>query len=143
MSDFSDFLAENKVKSNNIKYVASKSFIDKKTGEPKEWELKTISNTLNEELQKMSQRKVPLPGKSGRYQLQTDENKYQALLITNCVVYPDLNNKELQDSYGVMGASELVKVMLNVGEYADLSRQCLSINGFDVGLDELIEEAKN
>lgn len=143
MSDFSDFLAENKVKSENIKYVASKSFIDKATGKPKEWELKTISNTLNEDLQKQCQRRVPLAGKSGRFQVQIDENKYQALLVTSCVVYPDLNNKALQDSYGVMGAAELVKAMLNVGEYADLAKQCLSINGFDVGLDELVEEAKN
>lgn len=143
MSDFSDFLSENKVKCENIKYAASKSFIDKVTGKPKEWELKTISNSLNEELQKQSQKKIPLAGKSGRYQIQLDENKYQALLVTNCVVYPDLNNKALQDSYGVMGAEDLVKAMLNVGEYADLAKQCLSINGFDVGLDELVEEAKN
>lgn len=143
MSDFSDFLAENKIKSENIKYAASKSFIDKATGKPKEWELKTIDVALNEELQKQCQRKVPINGKSGRYQVQLDENKYQALLVTNCVVYPDLNNKALQDSYGVMGAEDLVKAMLNVGEYADLAKQCLAINGFDVGLDELIDEAKN
>lgn len=141
MSDFSDFLAENKVKSENIKYVASKSFIDKATGKPKEWELRTISNTLNEDLQKQAKYKVQV-GK-GRHELRIDENKYQALLVTSCVVYPDLNNKALQDSYGVMGAADLVKAMLNVGEYADLAKQCLSINGFDVGLDELVEEAKN
>lgn len=143
MSDFSDFLAENKVKCENVKYVASKRFIDKETGKPKEWELKTIGVALNEELQKQSKRKVALPGKSGRYQVEIDESKYQALIVTNCVVYPDLNNKQLQDSYGVMGAEDLVKAMLNIGEYSDLAKECLRINGFDVGMDELIEEAKN
>ena len=65
------------------------------------------------------------------------------MLAVQCVKYPDLNNAELQNSYGVMGAVTFLKTMLKPGEYQDLLKKVQEINGFDVGQDELVEQAKN
>ena len=43
MSDFSAFMAQNKIKRENVKFVASKGFVDK-DGKPIEWELRQIGN---------------------------------------------------------------------------------------------------
>ena len=42
-----------------------------------------------------------------------------------------------------MGADALLKTMLKPGEYQDLLKKVQEINGFDTGMDELVEEAKN
>ena len=54
-----------------------------------------------------------------------------------------MNDKELQDSYGVMGADSLLKAMLTAGEYANYLEKVQAVNGFDVPMDELVSEAKN
>ena len=40
-----------------------------------------------------------------------NSSKYVAELLVSAVVYPDLYNAELQDSYGVKTASDLLKEM--------------------------------
>ena len=50
---------------------------------------------------------------------------------------------DLQDSYGVMGAEELLKVMLLPGEYANYLGKVQEICGFDKNMNDLVEEAKN
>lgn len=42
-----------------------------------------------------------------------------------------------------MGAEALLKKMLLPGEYAQYLQFIQTINGFDVGLEEAVEEAKN
>ena len=58
-------------------------------------------------------------------------------------MFPNLKDKELQDSYGVMGDDKLLKTMLTAGEYANYLEKVQEVNGFDVPMDELVEEAKN
>ena len=60
-----------------------------------------------------------------------------------CTVVPDLNNKELQDSYKVMGADALLKTMLTPGEYADYVQKVQEVCGFDTSLQDEVDEAKN
>jgi len=68
---------------------------------------------------------------------------YLGRLAARCTVFPDLNDKTLQDSYSVMGADHLLRAMLTPGEYAEYLRQVQKICGFDVPFDELVDEAKN
>ena len=59
------------------------------------------------------------------------------------MVVPDLNNKDLQDSYGVMTAEELLLEMVNdPAEYTDLAVFVQNISGFKT-MQEEVEEAKN
>jgi hypothetical protein len=140
MSDLSAFLAQNAIQDENVKYVASKRFVI--DGKPVEWELQSITSEEDSALRKTCTKKVPLPGKHG-YMPETDFEKYMGLLAAKCVVFPNLNAAELQDSYGVMGADAVLKKMLKPGEYQDLLKKVQEINGFDVLMDDLVEEAKN
>ena len=60
-----------------------------------------------------------------------------------CTVFPNLNDAGLQDSYKVMGAEALLKAMLTPGEYADYLNKVQEICGFDITLQDEVDEAKN
>ena len=140
MNNLKAFL--NPIKEENAKYVVSKRFLDD-NGKPIEWEIKALTSEEDENLRKMCTKRVPIAGKRGQYTQDLDVNKYVGLLVSSCTVYPNLNDKELQDGYKVMGADALLKVMLKPGEYTEYARKVQEINGFDLSMDELVEEAKN
>jgi hypothetical protein len=142
MSNLSAFLAQNAAKDEKIKYVASKRFVgqDKK---PVEWEIKSVTSAEDETIRKACTKKVPVPGKRGQFTQETDYNQYLGKLAAACTLFPNLNDVELQNSYGVMGADALLKTMLKPGEYADYLAQVQEVNGFDTSMEELVDEAKN
>lgn len=142
MGNLSAFLAENAVKVENIKYAASKRFIgdDKK---PIEWEIACITSDEDEAIRKACTKRVPIPGKRNQFTLETDYNLYLGKLAAKCTVFPNLDDAELQNSYGVMGADALLKRMLTSGEYAEYLNKIQEVNGFDVAFDEKVDEAKN
>lgn len=141
MGNLSVFLAENAKKVENTKYVASNRFVgeDKK---PVSWEIQCITSTEDEALRKSCTKKVQVPGKRNVYVPETDYNKYLGMLAVKCTVYPNLNDVELQNSYGVMGGDTLLKTMLTPGEYADYSAKVQEVNGFQT-FQEQVDEAKN
>ena len=65
-----------------------------------------------------------------------------AKLAAACTVYPNLNDAELQDSYGTKCAEELISAMLTPGEYTNYTEKLFDICGFGDKLD-LVEQAKN
>lgn len=144
MSNLNAFLSQNAVQEENVKHVASKRFIGD-TGKPLKWEITSVTSDEDELLRKSCTKRVPVPGKRNQYTPETDYNSYLAKLAVKCTVFPNLNNKDLQDSYGptAMGAEALLKVMLKPGEYQDYLIKIQEVNGFDVGITELVEEAKN
>ena len=143
MGNLSFFLKQNVEQEENVKYVASKRFKDE-NGNPIEWEIKSITPEEDDAIRKSCTKRVPVVGgRKGEYTKEVDTSKYMAAVVTRCVVYPNLNDKELQDSYGVMGAEQLVKTMLKPGEYIDLANKVQEVNGYDVTQEELVEEAKN
>ena len=142
MGDLSYFLSQNAVKTENVKHVASKRFLDEKK-KPIEWEIQSITSKEDEALRKDCTKRVPVTGKRGQYTQETDYNQYLGKLAATCTVFPNLNDQVLQDSYHVMGADALLKAMLTAGEYAGYLEKVQQVNGFDAVLDELEEEAKN
>lgn len=142
MSNLSAFLSQNAVQDENIKHVVSKRFLgdDKK---PMEWEICCITSEEDEAIRKACTRKVQIPGKRNQFTQETDYNNYLGKLSARCTVFPNLNNAELQDSYGVNGSDALLKTMLKPGEYADYLAKIQEVNGFEVPMDELVDEAKN
>lgn len=141
MSKFKAFMRQNAIAVENEKYVASKRFSDE-NGKPMEWEIKAITSKENEALRKAATKRVPT-GKRGQQMPEPDMDVYFAKLCVTCTVFPDLNDKELQDSYGVMSGEDLIRTMLTAGEYEDYKAKVADVNGFDVGMDEKVEEAKN
>jgi hypothetical protein len=138
MSGLKAFLAANAEQVENRRVVISDRFRD--GGKPVLWELRAISEAENEALRKSCTKLVK--SKRGD-QEKTDNNLYIGKLAAESVVYPDLKDAELQNSYGVMGTEVLLKKMLTAGEYATLLAQVQEINGFDRDMNELVEEAKN
>ena len=130
----------NPVKEENVKYAISNRFVDDE-GNPVEWELKSIPSKLDEELRKACTERIVLSKNKQTKEL--NAMKYMDMLVVASVVEPNLNSKELQDAYGVMGAEELLKAMLKPGELIDLQQKVSEINGFDVTMDDLVNKAKN
>ena len=73
---------------------------------------------------------------------QLDTYAFQAKVAAKCTVFPDLNNAELQDSWGVTKPEELLGAMLIGGEFDDYVTEVFRINGFKAEQD-LVDEAKN
>ncbi|EMS70270.1 phage tail assembly chaperone [Ruminiclostridium cellobioparum] len=142
MNNLSAFLKQNALENENVKFVASKRFVDE-SGKPVEWEICGITSEEDEDIRKACTRKVQVPGKKGQFTPETDYNAYLGKLAARCTVYPNLNNAELQNSYGCMGADSLLKTMLKPGEYAEYLAKIQEVNGFDVTMEELVDEAKN
>lgn len=142
MSNLTAFLAQNAIKVENVKYVASKRFVNE-DGKPLEWEIASITSEEDELLRKSCTKRVPVPGKRNMYAPETDFNAYITKQAVKCTLFPNLNDVELQNSYGVMGGEALLKVMLTPGEYADYISKVQEVNGFDVPLEDAVEEAKN
>jgi hypothetical protein len=143
MSKLSLFLKQNKTVRENVKYAATKSLCDEK-GVPLEWELKPLSTAQNEAIQEACMTEVPVKGKPNMFRPKLDTSAYMKKSICACVVEPDLHNVELQNSYGVMTPEDLLMAMVdNPAEYQELAKVVQKMNGFDVSLDEKVDEAKN
>lgn len=136
------FLAQNAKKIDNVTFVASDRFVDSETGEPMSWEICCITAAENAALRKSCMRTVPVPGHKGQFTQDFDANAYLAKISVRCTVFPNLHDAELQQSYGVMGAEQLITTMLSPAEFEDYSEKVLQTNGFQSG-DEMVEEAKN
>lgn len=143
--DFAAFMKENALPVENERLVVSKRFVDDK-GNPALWEIRAITNEENSALRKSYTRTVPAPGKAGaRGQTveRVDTEGYMAALVAACVVQPALESAALQDSYQVKDATQLLRRMLTPGEYDDLAFAVQKLCGFDVTLDDKVDEAKN
>lgn len=136
----SAFLAQNAKQVDNRKIAVSPRFVGE-DGKPMEWEITCITAHENQKIRKASTRNVQT-GKRGQYTQEFDTSLYQAKLATQSVVFPDLNDKELQDSYGVMSAEQLISAMLTPGEFDNLILDITDLCGFTAD-GELVDEAKN
>ena len=67
-----------------------------------------------------------------------DEKRYEDAVLAESVVFPDLKDAELQNSYGVVGAERLLKKLLLAGEYDRLRMAVEEINGGDGGCIDYI-----
>lgn len=147
--DLSAFLAENAIPpEEEAAFVVSKRFLSDETDKkgnrkPLQWKLKAITGAEDESLRKSCVKRVPVPGRRNQYQQETDYNLYLGKLAVACTVYPNLNDKALQDSYKVMGAENLLKTMLTSGEYAEYLQKVQEVCGFDVPLQDEVDDAKN
>lgn len=143
MSDIKAFLKQNVDAQENVKVVVSNRFKDEK-GNTIPFELKILTAMEDEAIRNACMKKVQVVGKKNQYTSELDSNRYIRLLCTNSVVFPNLKDAELQDSYGVSTPDDLLFSMLTAGEFNILAEKVseLSMNK-SVITDEDIEEAKN
>jgi len=132
MSNLSLFLKKNKKVRENVKYAATKSLCDE-NGKPLEWEIKPLNSREYDQLM------ADCSDDKGKM----DWVMFREQLITACVAEPNLNSSELQDSYGVMSAEDLLRAM--VDDPSEFSAFYKFADNLSSGgnIDEKIEQAKN
>lgn len=133
MSSLSAFL--NPVEAIGKDVVISERFQEK--GNPVPWKLCPVTQEQNAEIVKKHTKR----NKKGEQEF--DRIAYSQELAAAGVVFPDLNNAELQKAYGVIGAPKLLGKMLLVGEYGKLLQEVQKISGLEDDINDDIEEVKN
>ena len=134
MSSLSAFL--NPIKVENKKVVVSNRFLDENR-EPVPFEIKPINQDENKRL-------INKHTKRDKKGLEIfNRGEYLAELTASAVVFPDLNNAELQKAYNCLGSASLIQKMLLVGEFAELANQVQLLSGLDEHINSDIEEVKN
>ena len=143
MSSLSLFLKKNKKVKENVKFPATKSLCDE-NGNPLEWEIKALTTRESDDIRESCTIDVPIKGKPNVFRQKVLSSKFGAKMIAASVVYPDLMNAELQDSYGVSTPEDLVREMIDdPGEYNRFLTFVQEFNGFDNSMEDKVEEAKN
>lgn len=143
MSELKLFLKQNKIQKENTTYPATKSLLDE-NGKPLLWEIKPLTTKDNENIRESCMIEVPVKGKPNMFRPKLNTSLYLAKTMVACIVYPNLYDAELQDSYGVKTPEELLKEMIDdPGEYNEFAAFIQQFNGFDTSLEEKVEEAKN
>lgn len=141
MSTLSAFMCPNVEKIENARFAASPRFKGE-DGKPMEWEICCISADEYARIRSSCIKQVQVPGKKNQMTAQLDTYAFQAKVAARCTVFPDLNNTELQNSWGVLTPHELLGRMLIGGEFDDYVTEVFRINGFK-SESELVDEAKN
>lgn len=143
MGNLKAFLKANKKEKKTTQYPATKSLCDE-SGKPLMWTIRPLNTKEVDAIRDSCTIEVQVTGKPGLYRNKVDNNKLLAKLICAAVVEPDLNSKELQDSYGVLCAEDLVKEMVdNPEEYGNLGTFVQEYSGLDETMQEKVKEAKN
>ncbi len=132
MSSLKAFL--NPIQVENKEVIVSNRFME--NGKPVPFIIRPITQKENEQLIK----KCTKRDKKGQETFNRTE--YVQALTASAVVFPNLADAELQKIYG-LGESEVLKNMLLVGEFAELSQVVQELSGLDSDINEDIEEVKN
>lgn len=132
--DLTAFLAAN-TRRENLRLPLSARFLDKQ-GQPEIWELRPLAAAEWQELL-LAQARQEEGGRKTRF------NDVFLQLLVKSVVWPDLSSAELQDSYGVLGAEQLLLQMLTPGEYQDLQQAFAKLNLQEHTAAAHLSEAKN
>lgn len=158
MSNLQAFFAQNVEKVGIEEYEISKRFKEPVLDENGEqvfdekgnpvtkvikWKFGAIDGVQDDAIRKANTKRMPVPGKKNVMMPETDFEMYTLQTAIATCKFPDLNNAELQASYGVMGAEALVRKMLLPAELMEFKKFAQTVNGFDVGMNDLVEEVKN
>lgn len=143
MGNFELFMKANKVKRENIFIPATKSILDK-NGKPVMWEVRHLSTKEANVIREDCTTEIQVKGKPGMFRNKFNTNEYLCKLASSAVVFPDLNDKALQDSYGVMTPEELIVEMIDdPTEFSEFLNKIQNMSGLDKNLNDKVEEAKN
>lgn len=140
MSDFRAFMKKNKLVRENAFYPASEDLKDE-NGQPLRWEIRALTTRVVDAVRAACTRETPT-GQGGYRQIV--DPSFTARLCAAAVVSPDLENAELQDSYGVKTPHELLVEMLdNPAEFNALAAFIQEHSGLNRSLAKEVNEAKN
>ena len=108
------------------------------------WEVRPLSTKEANVIREDCTTEIQVKGKPGMFRNKFNTNEYLCKLASSAVVFPDLNDKALQDSYGVMTPEELIVEMIDdPTEFSEFLNKIQNMSGLDKNLNDKVEEAKN
>ncbi|QTH44965.1 XkdN-like protein [Cohnella sp. LGH] len=131
-----DFLNANPV-DNLTEEVAVSPRFKGKDGTLLKFKIKAMSNQEFEEVRKSA----TTPRKGGKVDF--DSQKFNLKVVINHTVNPDFRHAESIKKLGCRTPEEYVQKVLLAGEIAELTKKISELSGFDVEMEDLVEEAKN
>ena len=137
----SAFLKENKIKREAYEYVASKDFVDSE-GNPIPWKIRPLTNEELDNLRDRFTKRVKNKMTQKTEEV-FDKEGFTMEMATTAIEFPKLDDAQLQESYGVVGADSLLNAMLTPGELQDLFLAVNEASDFEVGMGQKIKQAKN
>ena len=112
-----------------------------KDGKPLEWEIRKLNTR---EVQALTKDCVTTKQIGKKLVPSVDEELFTKKLMAESVVFPDLNNADLQDSYGVKTPEALIVEMISTpGDFMAFAEFLMNLNNINKSLDERVDEAKN
>ena len=136
MSELQDFLNANPIDNLTDEVVVSARFRDK-DGKPLKFKIKAMTSREFDDI-----RRRCTEVKKGR-KLEFDAQKFNLEVIIHHTIEPDFKNAESIKKLGCTTPEEYLNKVLLAGEMAELANQIQKLSGFDVDMNDLVEEAKN
>lgn len=131
-----EFLNTNPVDNLTDEVAISPRFKDEK-GEPLKFTIKAMMPNEFEEI-----RKRATQIKKGK-NIEFDSQKFNLSIAINNTVNPDFKDAESIKKLGVNTPEEYVQRVLLAGELSTIVQKINELSGFDVAMDDLVEEVKN
>ncbi len=140
MSVLKDFLIENaEVITKEVEVPVSSRFKDK-DGNILKFKIRPMSGEEFGKYQKLCTN-IKFAGK--KKETSFDSGKFNVMCIVNHCVDPNFKEADFLKSLGVQTPEQAVSKVLLAGEIVELGNQISSISGFDLDINEEIENAKN
>lgn len=142
------FLSQNKVANKSEEVYVTDSFVSPVTGDPILWKIRPLE-AAEEKMISDSCKVERKDRRTGTITILNDDSEYLARMCAQCVEYPDLGDRELQNSYGVKTKVALLREMLTAGELAKLGQKIIKLSDLDLEDEEKsdfeieVEHAKN
>lgn len=131
-----DFLLANPVDNLTAEVPVSPRFKDEKGNQL----LFTIKGMAPDEFEAIRKKATRI--KKGK-QVEFDNQMFNLSIAINQTVFPDFRNAEAIKKLGVSTPEEYIQKVLLAGELTTLVQNINELSGFDVGMNELVEEVKN
>ena len=140
MSKLSEFLRDNSdIATKEVEVAISPRFVDK-DGNLLKFKIRPMTNDEFSAYQKKCT-SININGR--KRETSFDGGKFNSLVIINQCLDPDFKDANFIKELGVMTPEQAINKVLLAGEIVELSNQITSISGFDVDINDKIEEAKN
>lgn len=140
MSLLQDFLVENAgVSEKEHEVIVSKRFKDK-DGNLLKFKIKPVTGEQFSDYQKKCS-SFEFQGKKKTMQL--DSGRFNNMIIINHCIDPDFRNSDFLKKIGAQTPEQAVSKLLLAGEVVELSQRISEVSGFDIDINEEVENAKN
>lgn len=136
MMNLQDFLNANPVE-NLTEEVAISPRFKNEQGNPLKFMIKAMTPAEFEEI-----RKKATQIKKGK-NIEFDSQKFNLSIAINNTINPDFKNADSIKKLGVATPEDYIQRVLLAGELSTLVQKINELSGFDVGMNELVDEVKN